>query len=241
VTDFEPLIKALARRDEVSAAERRLIENLPKRIKSFRKGEELVQEHSRPAESCLVMHGFAAREVYLRDGKRQITAVHIPGDFVDLHAFLLKQMDHSVVALSECQAAFVPHQDLLRVVDEAPHLGRLLWLSTVIDGAIQRAWIACIGRRSSTAHFGHLICELYLRLNAVGLAEKSTFQFPVTQEELADILGLSLVHVNRTLRELRSAGLITWKGSTIEILDFDGLATLSDFDPSYLNLVSEPR
>ncbi|MET3889970.1 CRP-like cAMP-binding protein [Bosea sp. OAE506] len=235
------LVTSLSLRDEVDPEEAALLEGLTFRRRLLRKGEELVAQHSQPSESCLVLTGVTAREVLLDDGKRQITALHIPGDFVDLHAFLLKVMDHSVVALTDCEAAYVPHRELLRVVERSPHLGRLFWLSTVIDGAIQRAWITSGGRRSATAHFGHLICELYLRLEAVGLASEGRFVFPVPQNELADALGFSLVHVNRTLQDLRATGLVSWKGSAVSILDFDGLARLSQFDPTYLNLIRMPR
>ncbi|RDJ20131.1 Crp/Fnr family transcriptional regulator [Bosea caraganae] len=237
----EALIRYLECRDQVSAYERNLLANLSMRFKAFGKGEELVVEHSRPNESCLVLSGFTGREVMLKDGTRQITAVHIPGDFVDLHALLLKLMDHSVVALTEVHAAYVPHQELVRISEAAPHLSRLLWLSTVVDGAIQRAWIACIGRRKPLHHLGHLICELSVRLNAVGLAPRHSFDFPVTQAQLADVLGMSLVQVNRTLQALRRTGLVSWKASTVTIHDFAALAELCDFDPIYLNLINEPR
>ena len=235
------LVTSLSLRDEIDLEEAALLDGLSFRRRQLRKGEELVAQHSRPTESCVVLSGATAREVLLDDGKRQITALHIPGDFVDLHAFLLKVMDHSVVALTDCEAAYVPHRDLLRVMERSPHLGRLLWLSTVVDGAIQRAWITSAGRRSATAHFGHLICELYLRLEAVGLASEGRFEFPVPQNELADALGFSLVHVNRTLQDLRATGLVSWKGSAVSILDFDGLARMSQFDPTYLNLIRMPR
>lgn len=235
------LVTSLSLRDEIDPEEAALLDGLSFRRRQLRKGEELVAQHSRPTESCVVLSGVTAREVLLDDGKRQITALHIPGDFVDLHAFLLKVMDHSVVALTDCEAAYVPHRDLLRVMERSPHLGRLLWLSTVVDGAIQRAWITSAGRRSATAHFGHLICELYLRLEAVGLASEGRFEFPVPQNELADALGFSLVHVNRTLQDLRATGLVSWKGSAVSILDFEGLARMSQFDPTYLNLIRIPR
>lgn len=235
------LVTLLSLRDEIDPEEAALLDGLSFRRRQLRKGEELVAQHARPTESCVVLSGVTAREVLLDDGKRQITALHIPGDFVDLHAFLLKVMDHSVVALTDCEAAYVPHRDLLRVMERSPHLGRLLWLSTVVDGAIQRAWITSAGRRSATAHFGHLICELYLRLEAVGLASEGRFEFPVPQNELADALGFSLVHVNRTLQDLRATGLVSWKGSAVGILDFDGLARMSQFDPTYLNLIRIPR
>lgn len=241
VPKFQSLVRSLALRDELSSEERALIEGLTMRRKLLRRSEEIVSQHSTPTESCIVLSGFTAREVVLADGKRQITALHIPGDFVDLHAFLLKLMDHSVVALTDCEVAYVPHRELLRVIEKSPHLGRLFWLTTVIDGAIQRAWITSSGRRAATAHLGHLICELYLRLHAIDLAREGRFAFPVAQTELADALGFSLVHVNRTLQELRATGFVRWKGSTVTIVDFDGLAALSQFDPTYLNLVKLPR
>src|SRR4051812_46808718 len=114
---FEHLLSVLARRDRVSEAERKLIEQLPRRVRSFANGEELVREGSRPNESCLVISGFSARAHYLPDGKRQLTALHIPGDFVDIHAFLLKLMDHSVVAIGRCEVAFIPHASLLALVE----------------------------------------------------------------------------------------------------------------------------
>ncbi len=237
----QALIRHLDCRDVVTQAERALLASLNMRFRSFAKGEELVSEHSRPNESCLVLSGFTGREVLLKDGTRQITAIHVPGDFVDLHALLLKVMDHSVVALTDSYAAYVPHHELVRISEAAPHLSRLFWLSTVVDGAIQRAWIACIGRRKPLHHLGHLICELSMRLRAVGLASGDDFDFPVTQAQLADVLGMSLVQVNRTLQQLRRTGLISWKGPTITIHDFEGLADLSDFEPTYLNLFREPR
>lgn len=166
-------------------------------------GEEIVRygEHSRT--SCLLLEGFAARVQLLKAGKRQISAVHVAGDFVDLHAFLLKVMDHYVVSVGQSRAAFVDHSDLERLTTKFPHLARLFWMLTVIDGAVQRAWITCLGRRSPGQHVAHLICELYLRLEVVGLAQGGTFGFPVTQETVGDMLGLSTVHVNRTLQDLR--------------------------------------
>ena len=238
---FSLLLRALERRDEVSAEERRLIEQLPVRVLQFQAGEELVEEGSEPSESCLLTSGFAARAQIVADGRRQFTAVHLPGDFVDLHAFMLKVMDHSVIALTRVEAAFVAHRSLLAVIEAAPHLGRLIWLSTVIDGAIERTWITCLGRRATTAHVAHLFCELFARLEAVGLVRGNSFDFPVTQIDLADMTGMSVVHMNRTVQELRSLGLITWQHKVLTILDIERLQDFADFDPLYLNLVKRAR
>ena len=201
-----PLIRSLEFRDELNNAERSALSQLSGRKAKYRRGEDIVAEGSKPTESCLITAGFSARSQLLMEGTRQFTAFHIPGDFVDLHAFTLKVMDHSVVAVSDCETLFVSHSQLEVIVQEFPHLGRMLWLQTTIDGAIQRAWITCLGRRSSSGHLAHLLCEIYIRQEIAGLARDNVFDFPVTQAELADFLGLSAVHVNRTLKDLRSAG-----------------------------------
>jgi CRP-like cAMP-binding protein len=238
---FEHLLSVLARRDHVSDGERKLIEALPRRVRGFANGEELVREGSRPNESCLVLSGFAARAQYLPDGKRQLTALHVAGDFVDIHAFLLKLMDHSVVAIGRCEAAFIPHASLLALVETVPHIGRLFWLSTVIDAAIQRTWITSLGRRSPSRHIAYLVCELYARLDVIGLVRDKSFEFPATQNDIADMVGLSLVHVNRTIQELRASGVVAWKNSLITVPDIERLHDFAEFDPTYLNLIQEPR
>lgn len=238
---IDPLVSAFSRRDQLTEEERTILECLPRRPKTYSEGEEIIAEASRPKESCLVLSGFVARAQYLSTGKRQLTAVHGPGDFVDLHSFLLKQMDHGVVALSSCRVAFIPHANLKVVTETAPHLTRMLWLSTIVDAAIQRAWITCLGRRSAIQHLAHMICEPYLRLEIVGLATEGKFDFPVTQAELGDMLGLSNVHVNRTLQELRGTGLVRWQSGTVDIRDFEALSVFAEFDPLYLNLLDEPR
>ncbi|WP_424813171.1 Crp/Fnr family transcriptional regulator [Roseococcus sp. YIM B11640] len=218
-----------------------MLKSLPFRLREYQRGEEIITAHSWPQESCLIVEGFTARAVDLEDGTRQVTGVQVPGDFVDLDALLLRQIDHSVVALSACTTGFTPHKDLIRVTEQAPHLGRMLWLATVIDGAIQRTWIANLGRRSPVAHVAHLVCELYLRLEAAGCASGHRLDFPITQQQLADVLGLSTVHTNRTVQELRRTGLITWMDGTVHILNFHALTRLAAFDPTYLSLAAVSR
>lgn len=235
------LFLTLERRDVVTEAECVLLGTLQLRERRFRRGEEIVSAKSHPGESCLMLEGISGRQVMTVDGKRQISALHIGGDFVDLHSFVLKRMDHGVVSLTDTRVAFVPHLEIRRVVDACPHLGRLFWLLTAIDGAIQRAGIACLGRSTALQHMAHLFCELWTRMNVVGLATPTSFPFALTQGELADVTGLSAVHVNRTIQELRALGLVDWNGQRVEIHDFEKLATLCDFDKTYLNLFREPR
>ncbi len=205
------------------------------------KGEDIVREGDRPTESILLLEGFAARYDILRKGKRQITALHIPGDFVDLHSFLVKKMDHAVLAITPCSVAGVPHEILRDITENHPHLTRLLGVNLAVDAAIHRQWIVSMGRRSALEHTAHLLCEMLLRLRAVGLTEDHSFKLPLTQAELGDALGLSTVHVNRVVQDLRKEGLITWRGDTLVIDDWERLQELAEFDPTFLSLETEPR
>lgn len=240
-SEIHPFVRALQQYDVLTPDEIQLLEALPLKERSYQRSEEIVAEGERPAQSCLLLEGFAARTQFLENGRRQITAVHIAGDFVDLHSLLLKRMDHGVMAFGPCRVAFITHAALRQVTDQHPHLARLFWLTTLVDGAIQRAWITCLGRRSATEHLAHLVCELFVRLRARELVKHNTFKFPATQAELGDILGLSLVHVNRTLQDLRRLGVLTWQDNTITIRRFRELAELGNFDPAFLNQWSEPR
>lgn len=211
------------------------------RSRDFARGTEIVADRSRPTESCLLTSGLAARAVLLRNGSRQLTAVHVPGDFVDLHGMLIKKMDHSVLALTDCTTLFAEHGELERLAETHPHLWRMLSLLLAIDSAIQRAWMVGLGRRNPLSHLAHLICEIYLRLKSVAIADNHEFDFRVGQAELADMLGLSVVHTNRTLQELRATNAISWRNGQIRILDWPALSKLGEFDPVYLNLFREAR
>ena len=238
---LSPLVQRLSARDELSDHERSVLDAITTHVRTVPAREDIVRQHERVTASTLLLEGFAARYKILGTGTRQITSFQLPGDFVDLHGFLMHRLDHGVTALSECRVAVVPHEAIKRITEEQPHLARLLWLDTVIDGAIHREWLVAMGRLSATGHAAHLICELYLRLDEIGRVQNETFHVPVTQEDLGDALGVSGVQVNRSLQELRRAGLITWRGKTVTVLDWKRLAKVGEFDPTYLNLLREPR
>jgi CRP-like cAMP-binding protein len=235
------LITKLERRDRLTEAEKACLDGVWSPPRVYKPGQDIVREGSRPKESTIVLSGFCGRYNTLLDGRRQISALHIGGDFVDLHSFLLKVMDHGVTALSECKVVTVPHEVLTEITERQPHLTRMLWLSTLIDASINRRWIVAMGRLQSNAQFAHLICELRVRLGIIGQADDSGYDFPLTQTEVADVLGLSLVHVNRVVQELRREQLIAWSGRRITILDWDRLCALAEFEEGYLHLETEPR
>ena len=236
---LDNLIEQLGRRDTLSQEERQALRNILEPTRIVPCGSDLLREGDRPSHSTLLTSGFTARYVTLLDGGRQITELNIAGDFIDLHSFVMKTMDHGVQALTECTVAAAPHEALRTLSESHPHLMRLLWLDTVIDAAIYRQWIASMGRRTGVAHLAHLICELYTRLEVVNLARNLMFELPLSQMVLADVLGLSTVHVNRLIAELRAMALLTWNQNHIEILAWEQLVTLAEFNPVYLRLQRE--
>lgn len=236
-----PLILNLEKRDRLSAEEKALLSEALSETQDFSRHDDLVREGSEPAYSSLLVEGFAARYKLLANGRRQLTAIHVVGDFVDLHGFLLKPMDHSVAALTPCSIAKVPHDRLKRISETSAHLARLLWLSTLIDAAIHREWIASIGGRTAASRLAHLLCELFLRLEAVGKTDGGRFDLPLTQMEIAESHGLSIVHINRSIRALRATGAVRWSEGRVIIQDWRRLQEIGDFNPAYLNLERKPR
>ena len=238
---LEPLYLNLSQHDVLSEEERATLVRIISHTKQFPARQDIVEAGSRPTYSSLILDGFAARYKLLADGSRQITALHVAGDFVDLHAFLLKTMDHGIVALSPCLIAFAEHSDLKVVTETAPHLSRLLWLDTLVDGAIHREWIVAMGRRSKKSHLAHLICELFVRLEGVQRTNGMSFHLPLSQSEMADVIGLSVVHMNRVIQGLRREKLISWTNHTVTILNWGRLQEVAEFDPTYLSMQREPR
>jgi CRP-like cAMP-binding protein len=238
---LEAFFNKLQRRDGLSEAEKQALIAAAGTEAEFSAGSDLVREGDWPGRSILILSGFATRYRVLKAGERQITAIHVPGDFVDLHSFVLKEMDHSVGALSHCRIRYFPHEGLRDITERFPHLTRVLWLMTLLDSSIHREWIVAMGRRSAGAQLAHLICELYVRLGIIGLVENQSFSLPITQVELSDALGISAVHVNRVLQELRTENLFTWHNQTIHILDWPGLQQRAEFDERYLHLQNVPR
>jgi CRP-like cAMP-binding protein len=180
--------------------------------------------------------GLLYRYKIVFDGGRQILAFHTPGDIPDLQSYKLSKMDHSLAAAVPSEVAFITHESITDAFREFPTLSELLWRDTLIDAAIFRAWMVCMGRRDAHSHVAHLLCELFVRLRAVGKADGDACILPLTQTELADAVGISTVHVNRTLQLLRREKLITLTGSRLAILNWPGLQKVAEFDPSYLQL-----
>jgi CRP-like cAMP-binding protein len=216
--------------------ERAALLELPLQVATLRADQDIVRERDRPSRSCAVLEGFACTFKVTAEGKRQITAFHIAGDIPDLQSLHLKVLDSSVGTLTPCRVGFIQHEALHDLCDRHPRIARALWRETLIDASIFREWTVNIGRREAYARISHVLCELMARMEAVGLTKNHSCELPITQGELADATGLSNVHVNRVLQELRRDGLIVFRGNTLEIPDREKLNEAGEFDPTYLHL-----
>lgn len=238
---IEVHLKKLRARDDVSAEEEQVIRSLPSQIVEVPADRTVIRRGEEIQQSTLLLDGWMARAKDLPDGQRQLVELHVAGDFTDLHGFTLKCLDHDIITLSRCRVAFVPHERLKTVTERYPHLTRLFWFSTNLDAAIQREWTLSLGRRSALERMAHLFCELNIRLGIGGLADGNSYEFPLTQMELSECLGLTTVHVNRTLQELRRMGLVEVENRRVRILDVERLKDAAQFDDTYLYLDKQPR
>ena len=231
-----PLVLKLEHGAELTEADKRALEQAIIGIRRVGPRDDLIREGDRPNNVHVVLDGFACRYKLLPDGGRQIMAYLVPGDICDLHIAILGQMDHSIATLSPATVGELPRETIEELTSRYPRINRALWWATLVDEGTLREWMTNIGRRPADKRMAHLFCELLVRLQSVGLATENSFEFPVTQSELGDTMGLSAVHVNRTLQDLRAKGLITLDGKHLTIEDVEGLKAFAEFDPNYLHL-----
>lgn len=238
---IERHLAKLRARDTVSAEEEQAIVDAVSEYRDYPADRIIIRAGQDVDHSTLLLDGIMCRFKDLRGGERQITELHVAGDFADLHSFTLKYLDHDIMTLTPCRVAIVPHANLQRITERFPHLARLYWFGTNLDGAIHREWEVSLGRRTARARIAALMCELQVRLGIVGLSDRTGYALPLTQTDIAECLGLTNVHVNRTLKDLRDQGLLEFQNGRVTILDHDTLRRVADFDPAYLYLSPRPR
>ena len=238
---IEKLLLKLRARDDIDGDEEQALRDAVGETTDVRPGETVIRAGQQIDRSVLLLKGLMCRYKDVSSGERQIMELQIAGDFLDLHGFTLKRLDHSVLCLSPARIAYAPHERLKVITEQYPHLTRLLWFSTNLDAAIHREWMVSLGRRTAAQRLAHLFCELHVRLGLVGLANASGYELPLSQIVLAECLGLTPVHVNRMLKELRELGLATFRNGRVEIQDLERLRRLAEFDPAYLYLERQPR
>lgn len=234
---LEPLLEKLAYRSDLDSEDRIKILQLPFTIKKMERGQFMVRERELAKHSCVMLSGYSVRSKLVASGERQIVAIHMKGEVVDLQNSMLKVADHSVQMLTEGEVAMTPREAVIALTMERPRVGRAMWIDTLVDAAIFREWIANVGRRDPRTRLAHLLCEFSVRLRVAGLGEDTQYELPMTQEQLADTTGLTSVHVNRTLKGLEKDGLIERTSPrAISIGDWRKLAKVGDFDTNYLHL-----
>jgi CRP-like cAMP-binding protein len=216
--------------------DRRLVLDLPYRLRRLDPGSYLVREGDRPMQCMVLVSGFAFRQKVTGHGARQILALCIPGDAVDLQNMFLDVSDHSVQLLTQCTVADVPRDVMQELVLKRPAIGSAIIELTLVDASILREWVVNIGRRDARARIAHILCEFAVRLESRGLAADHGFVLPMTQEQLADATGLTSVHVNRVLKSLEADGLISRKRRNIHYDDWRALQDAGDFSRRYLHI-----
>ena len=234
---LEPLIAKLEYRVKLDKLDRAAISKMPFSTKMLNRGQFVVRERDRATHSCLMLSGYSVRSKIVANGKRQIVAIHMKGEMVDLQNSLLEVADHSVEMLTPGKIALIPREEIIKLALARPTVGLAMWMDTLVDASIFREWIANVGRRKATTRIAHLLCEFALRLKVAGLGAENKYELPMSQEQLADSTGLTSVHVNRTIRALEQESLIhRVHARSIQIGDWQKLAAAGDFDSTYLHM-----
>jgi CRP-like cAMP-binding protein len=233
---IERMINRLETRLPLGESDRKAIRTMPFSYRTIEAAHYMVREGEPPEFCFLLLAGFAYRHKVTGDGARQILSVHMPGEFLDLQNSLLAVADHNVQALTRAEVALVPVPALRALVREHPVVGMAMWIDTLIDAAIFREWIVNVGRRDSITRIAHLLCEFALRLRDAGLGRDNGYELPMTQEQIADAVGLTPVHVNRVLKELGRLALIDRDKRAVTIVDWDRLRNIGDFSSRYLHM-----
>ncbi len=234
-----PLILKLDSIFTLTNDERRALSNLPMQVVVIKEGQDIVRAGDQPSRSCLLLNGFTCVYKITGAGKRQIVGFNLPGDMPDLQSLHLDILDNSVSTLTQCRVGFITHEALRGICERYPRITTAFWRDTLIDAAIFREWVTNVGQREAYSRMAHVFCELIVRLRAVGLVEDHRCDLPITQAEFGDALGVSTVHVNRVLQEMRATGFIELSGDRLFVPDWEALKKAGDFDPTYLHLRKE--
>ncbi|WP_208697171.1 MULTISPECIES: Crp/Fnr family transcriptional regulator [unclassified Mesorhizobium] len=237
-----PLIRKLEKFTRLSQADKDMLARIgAQRIRRFAAREDIIHEGEKPEYINLINEGWACRYKVLEDGRRQIIAFFLPGDLCDLNVFILKEMDHSIGAVTPVVVSEISRPAFDEMMVGHPRITQALWWESLVAAAIQREWTVNLGQRDALERTSHLLCELFIRLEAAGCTADSSCEFPLTQNELGETLGMSAVHVNRTLQELRASNLIVLKDRTLTIPNLKALQGVALFNPNYLHLEREGR
>lgn len=213
--------------------EKEILESSIVEVEEFSGAHRLLSRGDVCERSTMLIEGFMLRTIYEND-QRYIVGIQVPGDFVDLHAFALKRLDHDLVTVGAAKVGYVSHDRLRDLMRSEPHLSRLFWFSTLLDAAIHRQWTLKLGQLKAARRVANLLSEIWARLDMVGLARPNGFRTPLTQADLADMCGTTAIHMNRALGELRRAGIAEFRRGLVTAPDRQALEQYGDFNADYL-------
>jgi CRP-like cAMP-binding protein len=234
---LEPMVRKLEYWYKFDDDDRAAVLGLPHNVRTLEQNHYIVREFDRATHTCVLLSGYAMRHKIVAGGARQIVALHMKGDIVDLQNSLLGTADHSVQMLTAGKVAMIPREAITRTAFERPNVGKAMWIDTLVDASVFREWIANVGRRDARTRVAHILCEFSLRLKIAGMGEQNGYEMPMTQEQLGDATGLTSVHINRTLKSLEADQLITrTTPRSIVVGDWRKLAEAGDFNSAYLHL-----
>lgn len=229
------LVEKLSGFGELTAADIAALTAATSRARKVKARHDLIREGDRPGPVFVMLDGWACRYKILPSGTRQVLAYLMPGDCCDLHVGLLAEMDHSIQTITPATFATIDRQAMDTLLDQHPAVARAFYVAQLVDEGTMRAWITSMGRRASIERVAHLMCELYIRARNIGLTSEPSFALPLSQLLLADSLGMTAVHLNRVLRELRSTGAMTLNRGSLVLTDLPKLVRIAGFDDNYLH------
>lgn len=229
------MIRKLEGFHSLGSTDQALLERYSRPLHDLPPKHDIVREGDTPRDVVLILSGFACRYKLIEGGKRQIMAFLVPGDFCDFQVFILKRMDHNIGTLSRCNVVRIKREAVLELT-ERPAIARAFWWASLVDSATLREWLVNVGQRAAEERIAHLLCELLVRLEAVGLVKSNAYSLPISQNDIADALGVTVIHANRMLMALRDQNLIELKARELIVKDVGRLKSFSGFDPNYLHL-----
>lgn len=232
-------LRRLLRHSELSKKERAAILALPSHATQIQARFEIGSPGQVVDHACLVVKGLAGRIDQMKNGRRQMTALHIPGDMCDLHSIVQPKAGWSTTALNTTTVLHVPHTSLRELTRDYPNIAMAFWRDTTTDASILAKWLANFGRRDARARLAHLLCEMGLRMEAAQIGTRTAYHLSMTQDQLSDTTGMTAVHVNRTLQSLRATGILRYQQGLVEISDWAELVAIANYTDNYLFLDTE--
>ena len=229
------LVRRLRTSSGISDDDVKEIESLPIAVRQYPAETPVVRDGERATDCCLIADGFCARSKTIPSGKRQILSIHIPGEIPDLMSLFLHVMDHDLSTLTPCTLGFIKHETLRDLHHRSPSVAEMFWRDTLINSAMFREWIVNVGQRPAPARLAHVMIELRERLRVIERLDGNSFEMPLTQEQIGEALGITAVHANRVIKQLRQEGIVELHRGRVTVLDERKFLELADFDGRYLH------